>query len=203
MNRGVNRNPIFTRNNDRDYFLRLVTEYKQTCDARVYHWVLMGNHYHLLIEVAFDNLRYLVGGIQQSYAQYHHREHRTSGVFWQGRFNSKPVEIGSYLVSCGRYIERNPVRAGLVEIAWDYPWSSAAHYVTNNSDGVTDVNPYIGKFTESDRKQYGEALVSGVDESAIRKSISRNIIGSRDFSRTVKKDRGHYRPKRGKILASV
>ena len=203
MNRGVNRSPIFTENNDRDYFLRLVSKYKLTCDAKVFHWVLMGNHYHLLIEVAYDNLRSFVGGIQQSCAQYHHRMYRTSGVFWQGRFKSKPVEIGSYLVSCGRYIERNPIRAGLVEIPWDFPWSSAAHYVKKVADGVTDTNPYLGEFTDGGRKQYGDVLVSGVDDPVIQQSISSNVIGSRMYTRKLKIDRGHYRLKKGKLDVNV
>jgi len=113
MNRGVNCGPLFSDDVDREYMNGLVVEYKEICGAKVYHWVWMGNHYHMLVEVVYENLRGFVGGIQQAYAQYHHARHNGSGVFWQGRFKSKPVEIGPYLVSCGRYIERNPVRVGL------------------------------------------------------------------------------------------
>ena len=118
MNRRVNRNPLFVDDDDRAYFSKIVAEYKELCGARVYHWVWMGNHYHMLVEVVYENLRDFAGGIQQAYAQYHHARHNGTGVFWQGRFKSKPVEIGPYLVSCGRYIERNPVRASLAGIAW-------------------------------------------------------------------------------------
>lgn len=69
----------------------------------------------MLAEVVFENLRPFVGGIQQSYVQYHHKRHKSSGVFWQGRFKSKLVEIGEYLIRCGRYIKCNPVRAGIVD----------------------------------------------------------------------------------------
>ncbi|HMO52407.1 MAG TPA: transposase [Kiritimatiellia bacterium] len=198
LNRGVNRMDIFTNDLDRQYFLQLISDYKKACDARIYHWVLMGNHYHIIVELAFENLRAFAGGIQQSYAQYHHKRHRTSGVFWQGRFKSKPVEIGSYLVACGRYIERNPVRVGWSELAWNYPWSSAAHYVLNVKDGVTDLNPYLGAFTAQDRVRYGEVLLSGSDEAIIRETVSSRVIGSSRYARTLKTERGRQRLKRGR-----
>ena len=72
MNRGVNGREVFAGDADREMFLQLVKEYKEICGARVYHWVLMGNHYHILAEVVYENLRGFVGGIQQCYAQYHH-----------------------------------------------------------------------------------------------------------------------------------
>jgi putative transposase len=167
MNRGVNRGTIFNDDQDREYFSRLVAEYKELCGAKVYHWVWMGNHFHLLAEVVHQNLRGFAGGIQQAYAQYHHKRHGDSGVFWQGRYKSRPVEIGTYLVSCGRYIERNPVRAGIVQIPWAFRWSSAAAYVHGLSDGLTDENPYLGKLTDKERARYGQELMSGVDEQVI------------------------------------
>jgi len=200
MNRGVNRNPLFLDEADRKYWLGLVSEYKEICGARVYHWVLMGNHYHMLIEVVFENLRGFVGGIQQAYAQYHHARYNGTGIFWQGRFKSKPVEIGAYLVSCGRYIERNPVRAGLTAIAWEYPWSSAGAYVKAKVDGITNENPYLGKFSEQDRRNYGEALMSGVDEQIVRQIEGDRAIGSKEFASTLKMERGRYRVKRGRPI---
>ncbi len=198
FNRGVNRNPIFGSLRDREIFLGLIQKYKASHKVRVYHWVLMENHFHLLIEIEFDNLRPFVGGIQQSYAQYHHKTHHTCGTFWQGRFNSKPVEIGSYLASCGRYIERNPVRAGLSETAWAYPWSSAAYYVNAEPDLVTDHNIYLGTFNRRDRRRYADALTSGTDEDVVRSREHNKTIGSEKFSDRFKTDRGHLRLKKGR-----
>ena len=203
MNRGVNRQSIFVNDTDREYFSRTVAEYKTLCGARIYHWVWMGNHYHMLVEVVFENLRPLVGGIQQAYAQYHHARHDGSGVFWQGRFKSKPVEMGPYLGSCGRYIERNPVRAGMTAIAWEYPWSSAAAYVKKAMDGITDENPYMGEFADPDRVAYGERLISGVDEMIIREVEGERVVGSKAFAATLTMERGRYRLKRGRPARSV
>lgn len=198
MNRGVNRQAIFADDRDREYFSQTVTEYKEICGARVYHWAWMGNHYHLLVEVIYKNLRTFVGGLQQVYAQYHHARHRSCGIFWQGRFKSKPVEVGAYLVSCGRYIERNPVRAGLVTEAWDYSWSSAAVYVNGVDDGLTDVNPYWGKFTAQGRRIYADALKAEDDESIMRAIDGSHVIGSPGFVASLKTEHGRWRLKRGR-----
>ena len=200
MNRGVNLRPVFADDGDREYFSKTVAEYKELCGARVYHWVWMGNHYHMLVEVVHENLRGFVGGLQQAYAQYHHARYNESGVFWQGRYKSKPVEVGPYLGSCGRYIERNPVRAGLTATAWEYKWSSAAAYVKKAEDVVTDENPYLGEFKDSD---YGERLMSGMDEEIVRQLEGDRAIGSKEFASTLKMERGRYRVKRGRPVISV
>ncbi len=197
MNRGVNCNAIFSDDRDRVLFLDLIRRYKESCKARVYHWVLMGNHYHLLIEIAFEHLRSFVGGVQQSYAQLYHKAHGTSGTFWQGRFKSKPVEVGAYLVSCGRYIERNPVRANMLQSAWDYRWSSANHYVTGRDDGITNDNPYVGEFTKRARAQYAEALTECEDEILCGQQADKPVIGSAPFRKALKIEHGHYRWKKG------
>jgi hypothetical protein len=103
------------------------------------------------------------------------------------------------LVSCGRYIERNPVRAGLICNAWDYGWSSAARYVNCIVDGLTDENPYLGAFEDADRRAYGAALMSGVeDEAAIRQVDGERVIGSKAFAETLQMVRGRHRVRRGR-----
>lgn len=195
MNRGVNRQNIFADDDDRRYFSRTVAEYSELCSAKVYNWVWMSNHYHMLIEVVFENLRGFVGGIQQAYAQYHHARHNGSGVFWHGRFKSKPVEIGPYLVSCGRYIERNPVRAGLTDTAQAYQWSSAAAYVSQKVDGVTTENPHMGTFSDRDRALYATALASGIDDAVMKAAHGKRALGTTEFAATLKMERGRYRLK--------
>lgn len=200
MNRGINRGAIFKDDADRRYFTDLVKDYKDACGASVYHWVWMDTHYHMLAEVVFDNLRPFVAGIQQSYVQHHHKRHRSSGVLWQGRFKSKPVEIGEYLVRCGRYIERNPVRAGLVDDAWDYEWSSAATYVRRAKDELTDLNVYIGadRWQRADRQMHAEALMTSDDDEWMQKHSRRGYLGGSEFPGQLKKERGRYRRRRGR-----
>jgi putative transposase len=203
MNRGINRREVFSGEADREKFLELVRDYKALCGARVYHWVLMGNHYHMLVEVVYENLKGFVGGIQQCYAQYHHGVNKECGVFWGGRYKSKAVEIGEYLGRCARYIERNPVRAGLVTEPWSYRWSSAAYYVHGREDGVTDMNVHFGDMGTADRKAYAETLMSGVYDDLMRKNESSPVIGSAAFAARLKSSGGRQRRKRGKPAKGV
>jgi putative transposase len=112
-------------------------------------------------------------------------------------------EIGSYLVRCGRYIERNPVRAGLITPAWAYAWSSARHYVEGSDDGLTDTNPYLGPFDAEHRREYGEALMSGIDDEFIRRFPRGSPIGGDVFAGSLRRDRGRQRVKRGRPTRSV
>jgi len=200
MNRGVNGTGIFRDEQDREFFSRTVREYKDLCGARVYHWCWMDTHYHMLAEVVFDHLRAFAGGIQQVYAQYCHRRYGTSGVFWQGRYKSKPVEIGTYLVRCGRYVERNPVRAGIVESAWDYRWSSAGHYVSGREDELSDRNEYVfpGEMSQQQREEYGRILSSVEDDEWMAAQKQRSVLGSERFMQALKAQGDRFRRKRGK-----
>lgn len=139
------------------------------------------------------------GTLQQTYAQDFHRRHGTSGIFWEGRFKSKPVEIGEYLVRCGRYIERNPVRAGMVAAAEAYAWSSARHYVTGKADGMTTANPYIGADKRGfDRQEYREILASGVDDAWMKEREGKRVLGSMVFAGQFKREKGRERRRRGR-----
>ena len=198
MNRGINRGTVFADEIDFEVFKELVMLYKERTKAKVYHWVLMGNHFHLVIEIEHERLRGFIGGIEQKYVWHNHHRHGTSGVFWQGRFKSKPVEIGGYLVSCGRYIERNPVRAGLVVEPWSYRWSSAGHYVKSKDDEVTDTNKYLGKFGGREREMYAEALMSGVDEAMIRGTNRFRVIGTPEYASKLQVSRGRHKLRRGR-----
>jgi len=199
MNRGLNRQDIFADDVDRRRFTDRVVEYAELADAKVYHWAWMSNHYHALVEVAYANLRVFAGGLQQSYAQDFHRRHETSGMFWQGRFKSKPVEVGEHLVRCGRYIERNPVRAGLVDAAQDYPWSSARFYVTGKADGLTTADPYLGADKAGfDRREYREILAAGTDDEWMAERHSVRVLGSMEFAGMLKREDGRYRRKSGR-----
>jgi len=206
MNRGLNRAGILIDPEDKQRFSQVVAEYKEICGARVYHWVWMDTHFHMLAEVVYENLRGFMGGIQQVYAQYHHRRHGGSGVFWEGRFKSKPVEVGEYLVRCGRYIERNPVRACLAGKAWEYGWSSASFYVNGKEDGLTDLNGYVWSTdvpTEGGRAEYAEALSQTADEEWMRKQRLRSAIGADRFLSGLRLEGGRHRRKRGRPAQSV
>ena len=95
----------------------------------VHAYVLMSNHFHLLATPhTADGLPLFMKDLDSSYVYYHNREHQRIGTLWNGRYRGIPIENVTYLLTCLRYIELNPVRAGMVRVPDAYRWSSyAAH----------------------------------------------------------------------------
>jgi len=164
FNRGHNRNEIFHTEDDYRHFIELLARYSAGRSMLIYHWALMPNHYHLAVEFAMpERMSSIMAGIARSWVHYHHRVYKTAGAIWQGRFKSQPIEKELYLNACGRYIERNPVKAGIVRTAREYPYSSAPYYILGNDDRLTVQSPLFGGFgttTESRRQRYEEFLFS-------------------------------------------
>ena len=109
------RQPIFHEARDFSHFMRLLQHYAKAFDMSIYHWVIMSNHYHLLLEILEpEKISHCMAGLGRAYTHYYHKTYSTAGYLWQGRFKLQPIEKESYLLACGRYIERNPVRVGIV-----------------------------------------------------------------------------------------
>ncbi len=147
VDRGNKREPVFNRSEDYLYFIALLKGYIFRFGLKVYHWALMPNHYHLLLELAKPEfVSKCMAGLNRAYTYYYHKTYFTSGFLWQGRFKLQPVEQEKYLLACGRYIERNPVRANIVQEAQDYPYSSARFYCLGQDDGITATDPTFAIF---------------------------------------------------------
>jgi putative transposase len=113
--------------NDTDYLVYLANlrDLLARSGCALHAYCLMTNHIHLLLTPrAADSCALLMRGLGQRYVQYFNRRYDRSGTLWEGRFRSCMVDSASYVLACYRYIERNPVRAGMVPSARDYPWSS-------------------------------------------------------------------------------
>jgi putative transposase len=145
LNRGILKQTIFHAIEDYSSFFETLRRYAMRSQAAVYHWCLMPNHYHVVLELReTKELSKLVGGLQQVYAVGYHKRHETAGRLFQSRFKSQAIQKETYLLACGRYVEQNPVRAGLCNHAWDWPWSSARFYVTGQADRLTTLDPLWG-----------------------------------------------------------
>ncbi len=143
MNRGHNRETIFSDDEDRRQFLGLLARYQERFDWRLYHYCLMSNHFHLLLQLADPaQLSSVVAGLLRSYVHYYNRRHGFVGHHWQGRFKSPAIEAERYLLSCGRYIERNPLEAGMVQAPWEYPWSSCRAYAWGEPNALLARNSW-------------------------------------------------------------
>jgi putative transposase len=142
IQRGNNRNPCFACETDYLVYLTLARQYAAEAACQVHAYVLMSNHVHLLLSSGNANgPSVLMRRLGQHYVQYFNRRHARTGTLWEGRFRSCLVEDERYLLVCQRYIELNPVRAGMVSDPGQYRWSS----YHANGDGLDDalVTPHL------------------------------------------------------------
>jgi putative transposase len=122
--RGSNKRPIYLDDADRSIFTGLLGRFALRQRWLVFAWVLMTNHYHLLIQVPFAGLSRGMQLLNGGYAcRFNLRHGRTAHVF-KNRFDARPIESEAHLLEACRYIVLNPVRAGLCSSAEDWPWSS-------------------------------------------------------------------------------
>ena len=135
--RGNNRSAMFRDDADRSMFLQCLGEALDACSCDVHAFVLMTNHVHLL---ATGHLRgeisELVQRLGRKYARLVNMRWGRTGTLFEGRFRSYPVETEAYLLTCMRYIELNPVRAGMVDHPGDFPWSSYGQNVCGDPCGI-------------------------------------------------------------------
>jgi putative transposase len=127
LNRGNSRRTIFHKNGDYAAFVKLLRQAGERIPVRLLAYCLMPNHFHLALWPCGDgDLSVYMRWLLTAHVRRYHQHYHSSGHVYQGRFRSFPIQEDDHLLTVLRYIERNPVRAGLVERAQDWPWSSAA-----------------------------------------------------------------------------
>jgi putative transposase len=127
LNRANARLPLFAKDGDYAAFERVLGEARDYCDVPLLAYCVMPNHWHLIVQPRRDgDLSRFVGWLTLTHTQRWHSHHRTIGLghLYQGRFKSFPVQEDDHLLTVCRYVERNPLRAGLVERAEDWRWGS-------------------------------------------------------------------------------
>jgi putative transposase len=125
IQRGNNRQACFFADEDYQFYLEWLGEYASKSGCRIHAYVLMTNHVHLLLSAGrAEGAGALMKALGQRYVQYVNRKYRRSGSLWEGRFRSSLTQEDCYLLACQRYIELNPVRAGILEHPGEYRWSS-------------------------------------------------------------------------------
>ena len=137
--RGNNKASLFHHRDDFEAFLKILSDSRDKFSIKIHHYCLMTNHVHVLVW-APDTLTLgrFMHRIQRSYHHYYRKNHHWFGHLFQGRFRSLPIETEAYLLDCGRYIERNPVRAKLVQDPRDWPYSSYKVYACGFNDCLVD-----------------------------------------------------------------
>lgn len=125
LNRGNARQRVFHKDADYAAFLKLFDEAQERCPMRILAYCLMPNHFHLVLWPRGDgDVSRWMQWIQTTHVRRYHEHYQTSGHVWQGRFKAFPIQEDEHLLTVLRYVERNPLRAGLVAGVADWPWSS-------------------------------------------------------------------------------
>lgn len=194
LTRGNNRQDIFKVEEDYEKFIDIVGSYKDKYIFKLYHYALMPNHVHLVLEPVEEggSLAEVMKGINLSYAQYYKKSYRHIGHFWQDRYKSILISRDDYLLACGSYVELNPVRAGIVGSPEDYRWSSYKVYAYGNKESVIDEHPIYKELSTNEtarRKRYRE-FVEGMIKArnAMEGEMDRRMIyGNKNFTDVIKK----------------
>lgn len=140
MHRGNNKHQLFQDEEDLDAFTCMLRKKKLASEVKMYHEVVMPNHLHAQVEpLSVGALSRFVQRLCGSYAIYFHKKYATVGHVWQPHSKIIPIETDEYFLRCARYIELNPVRAGIVQHPNEYKWSSYRHSVgTEHMDWLDD-----------------------------------------------------------------
>ncbi len=125
LNRGNARQEVFHKRDDYAAFARLLQDAAQRVAMRLVAWCLMPNHFHLVLWPRGDgDLSRYMQWLLTAHVRRYHRHYNSSGHVWQGRFKVFPIQQDEHLGTVLRYVERNPLRAGLVARAEEWLWSS-------------------------------------------------------------------------------
>ena len=156
IQRGHNKYVLFDKDKDYLIFKETVLKYKMKFKFDIYHYCIMSNHFHMLVRVKEGgSLPKVVQGITQSYSFYYRKEYSRTGYVYQGRYKSLLIQTDSYLLECGRYIERNPLRANIIKDLPDYPWSSYNFYSRGQKDDIITENPLYTTLSDTpERRKY-------------------------------------------------
>lgn len=156
VQRGNNRQARFYSEQDYRSYLGFLKEAADRYGCRIHAYVLMTNHVHLLVTPDDrEGISRMMQSVGRRYVQLINYQYRRTGTLWEGRHKASLIDSEQYLLSCYRYIELNPVRAGMVESPADYPWSSyRAHAMGEENLIIKDHELYICLGGEPLSRQY-------------------------------------------------
>lgn len=142
IQRGHNRQNVFRDDQDRRKYLETLREVASIHGVAVHAYVLMDDHVHLLATPeTSEGLSRMMQAQGRRFVAWFNKRHGHVGTLWEGRFRATVIESERYLLTCMRYIDMNPVRAGLVGQCREYAWSSHAHYIGARTDPLITEHP--------------------------------------------------------------
>ncbi len=187
--RGIRKSDVFFSAGDRSLYLTLLHEQAFVHKIEVLAYCLMSNHvHHILVPKDTKSIALLFRHVHSRYSQIINKRYGWIGHLWQNRFFSCPLEE-NHLLCAIRYVELNPVRAGVSLKAEDYPWSSAQSHVLNKVNPILTQSSSWLDFKSNITDNWSQWLLEGLTEeeiSKLRTQTNRGLpCGSKDFSQKV------------------
>jgi putative transposase len=199
VERGNNRERVFIDSTDYEKYLFFLSKYSEEKEAAVLAYCLMPNHIHLLVTPSKeDTLAKMMQGITLCYSKYFNRENGRTGRLWECRYHSTVIDGENYLWTVSKYIENNPVRAGLVKRPEDYRYSSARAHILGKKDPLLKE----ALFDRSQLNEYRNFVRSEQDKKIIQEIRKQTRLGKPlgggEFLKTLSAGLGRsifFRPK--------
>ena len=189
--RGNERREIFQTKKDYERFKRYVIGAQDRYDFLLHGYVLMTNHFHLIIETSKANLNRIMHYINGSYTTYFNRRQGRNGHLFQGRYKAILVDVDRYLLELSRYLHLNPVRAGLVKRPEEYSYSSYRSYITREKEEIVHRDRIWGMISGDGRngaqkyRRFVEEALGRDLESPLKRVYGGVILGGDKFIRDV------------------
>lgn len=193
IQRGNNRDVILAAEADYRFYLEKLKEACENTGCEVHAYVLMTNHVHLLMTPHEENsLGRVMQSLGRRYVQYFNYRYRRTGTLWEGRYRATLIDAENYLLTCYRYIELNPVRAGMVAHPADYRWSSYRSNALGQQDVLVSEHTLYRRLGVSGRERchcYRALFDQSIGKEtleAIREATNRAwVLGSDRFSARI------------------
>jgi putative transposase len=180
LNRGNNRAPVFFEADDYRAFLQALAQTQQRYPFQLYGYCLLPNHFHLLLAPATgQSISRIVQSLTVAHTWHYHKAHASSGHVWQGRFKSPVIQSDEHALTVLRYIESNPLRAGLVADLANYPWSSYRVHGLGCPDSLVSTMPGWENLrrTPATRQRFWQGWVHKALTSRELAAIRKSVVG--------------------------
>ena len=192
MLRGNNKQQIFLDDNDSKQFLKILLEYKEICDYKIYAYCLMGNYLHLLLKINETPLESVMKRIVTKFGYFYNTKYARIGHLFQDRYKSEPVEDDEYLLQAVRYIHLNSVKAGMCAKPGDYVFSSYNEYMYGQAEiEVTDTEFALSIMSKSQLEEFHKQ--SGNSIKFIDVAASKKRVTEQEAVKTVKEVYSEYK----------
>ena len=192
--RGNERKTIFVSDEDRINFLKIIEDYHERYGILIHSYVLMDNHYHIILETPKGNLLKVMHGINSRYTGYFNRTYKRAGHLFQGRYKGILIDKDNYLIELSRYVHLNPVRAKVVDRPEKWRWSSYPGYIDKGRASRCIEYAWVlsrfGSDIKTAKRRYRKFVEEGLAEeipTPLEDIHGQIVLGSEGFIEKIKR----------------